>query len=147
MLRRRHTSAFFIFEPLSYLTYHRPVVAKIATNKQFYKALQNVAPRSVKAGKCSALRVVISYPALPNMLTLQEHFKNDESNHPGAIVNIKKLASHGRVADIMSSLAPLVTKNAQQQQAAEPTGSPSFAKRKVGLELPDPKTTSPKRRK
>ena len=127
------------------LTYHR-LVARPYLNKKSRLALHSMAPRSDKAGDSSVLRVLISYPAKPHVKTLRQLTEEDKSKHPCAVVDLETLASIQGTDDILSSLTSMVTLKAQQRQSAvAKTRAPN--KRKAGLALSDPQSTSSKRRK
>jgi hypothetical protein len=98
-----------------------------------------MAPLSQKAGNSSVLRVLVSYPAKPNINTLQRLLSEDKSRHPGALVDLEKLASDRGAKDIVLSLATRVTMTARWQQLA--AGNQTPTKRKAESELSGPSSS------
>ena len=102
-----------------------------------------MAPLSNKAGESSVLRVLVSYPEKPNIDALRRLLAEDKSRHPGAVVDLEKLASSWAGRNIVLWLATRVTQTARQQQLA--AGNQTHTKRKADSELSGP--SSSKRRK
>ena len=108
-------------------------IANLSLNKKLQKALHDMAPLSDKAGESSVLRVLVSYPAKPNIDTLRRLLSEDKSRHPGALVDLEKLASRVAAKDIVLSLASRVTQTARQQQLV--AGHQTHTKRKADSQL------------
>jgi hypothetical protein len=78
------------------------------------QALQGLGQGTHKAGRSSVLRVLISYPAVPNADTLARLVKEDASCHPAATVDLTSLVTAQSQHEILLSLAPALNAVANQ---------------------------------
>lgn len=100
-------------------------------NRRLRRALLALAPCTDLAGSDSVLRVMIAYPAKANIARLDFLIKNDPARHPGAVVDLTKLASCQAEVDIFQSLRSMANCNIQRRSAKSSTNA---SKRKVGDE-------------
>lgn len=100
-------------------------------NHRLRSALLTIAPRTNLAGSDSVLRVMVAYPAKANVGRLDSLIKNDPARHPGAVVDLLKLASCEAEVNIFQSLQSMANCKIQRRSSAK--SSTNASKRKGGV--------------
>jgi hypothetical protein len=83
------------------------------------ETLKKLGPGTEKAGELGVLRVLVAFPAVPNLATLAAIAEADAKRHPIATVDIVSLATDNDLGRaVLKSLAPKVASEARQRKRA-----------------------------
>lgn len=80
--------------------------------------MHDLGPSTDKAGVLGVIRVLICYPAKPNIDTVKKLANADPSHHPAATVDIDSLAAHPSDQEILESLRLRVAAAAERKRKA-----------------------------
>jgi hypothetical protein len=100
-------------------------------NNRLRSALLALAPPTDLAGSDSVLRVMVTFPAKANIARLEFLIKNDPARHPGAVVDLTKLATNQAEVDIFKSLQSMANSRPQRRSPAK--SSTNTSKHKAGV--------------
>jgi hypothetical protein len=111
----------YIFLPIDHRKVYKVVNKKM--NQDLQSALRELGPVPPLAGELGVLRVLVTYPTMCDVATIDKAVKDDELNHPGAAVDVKKLAWTVRKEDLLTALT------ARKRKRSNDTSQATDAKR------------------
>jgi hypothetical protein len=120
----------FFYGPSSH--FNCSVLAQPDLTEELKQCIRRLGSGTTKAGEFGVLRVLIAYPAAPDLDTLANVAHSDPNGHPVASVDIASLVTDEVLSRaVLDSLAPKIASEAKQRKrkSDQQDGSPSKRQR------------------